>query len=154
MSKPAIDPIATFEEERRQSIESYGGKDEWRELSTRWLDHAFRNRYMYNFTALGRPIIQMPPDMVAFQEIVWETRPDLIIEMGIAHGGSLILSAAALAMLDYCDAAERGETVDPRNPKRRVLGVDIDIRAHNRAAIETHPLAPAIDMIEGYHDRL
>lgn len=149
MNKPAIDPIALFEEERREAIETYGGKSEWQELTGRWMDHAFRNKYMYNFSWLGRPIIQLPADMLAFQEIVWDTRPDLIIEMGIAHGGSLVLSASMLALLDHCDAAERGETIDPRTPKRRVLGVDIDIRAHNRAKIENHPLSHSIDMIEG-----
>jgi cephalosporin hydroxylase len=106
-------------------------------------------QYSYNFFWAGRPIIQYPQDMVALQEIVWATRPDLIIETGIAHGGSLILSASLLAMLDYCDAAEVGEVIDPRQPRRRVLGIDIDIRAHNRAAIEAHPLASRIDMIEG-----
>lgn len=106
-------------------------------------------KYSYNFFWAGRPIIQYPQDMVALQEIVWATRPDLIIETGIAHGGSLILSASLLAMLDYCDAAEAGEVIDPRQPRRRVLGIDIDIRAHNRAAIEAHPMANRIDMIEG-----
>lgn len=105
--------------------------------------------YSYNFFWAGRPIIQYPQDMVALQEIVWATRPDLIIETGIAHGGSLILSASLLAMLDYCDAAEASEVIDPSRPCRRVLGIDIDIRAHNRAAIEAHPLAGRVDMIEG-----
>jgi len=104
---------------------------------------------MYNFSCLGRPIIQLPADMVAFQEIVWSVKPDLIIETGIAHGGSLILSASALAMLDYADAVRDGTVVDPQNPKRRVLGIDIDIREHNRIAIETHPMAGRIDMIQG-----
>jgi cephalosporin hydroxylase len=106
-------------------------------------------QYSYNFFWAGRPIIQYPQDMVALQEIVWATRPDLIIETGIAHGGSLILSASLLAILDYCDAAEAGEVIDPRLPRRRVLGIDIDIRDHNRAAIEAHPMASRIDMIEG-----
>lgn len=106
-------------------------------------------RYSYNFLWQGRPIIQYPQDMVAMQEIVWATRPDLIIETGIAHGGSLMLSASLLALLDYTDAAERGEVLDPRQPRRRVLGVDIDIRAHNRAAILAHPLAGRIDMLQG-----
>jgi cephalosporin hydroxylase len=87
--------------------------------------------------------------MVAVQELVWKTRPDLIIETGIAHGGSLILSASMLALLDYCDAVEAGETLDPRMTHRRVLGIDIDIRTHNRAAIEAHPMAHRIDMIQG-----
>jgi cephalosporin hydroxylase len=106
-------------------------------------------QYSYNFFWLGRPIIQYPQDMVALQEIIWEVRPDLIIETGIAHGGSLILSASMLAMLDYCDAVQAGQTLDPRATRRRVLGIDIDIRAHNRAAIEAHPMAHRIDMIQG-----
>jgi cephalosporin hydroxylase len=106
-------------------------------------------QYSYNFFWMGRPIIQYPQDMVVMQELVWALRPDLIIETGIAHGGSLILSASLLALLDLCEATERGEMFDPRAPQRRVLGIDIDIRAHNRAAIEAHPLAGRIDMIQG-----
>lgn len=71
-------------------------------------------------------------------------RPDLVIETGIAHGGSLVLSASMLAMLDMCDAIEAGTMLDPRESRRKVLGLDIDIRAHNRAAIESHPMASRI----------
>lgn len=142
-------PIAQFEEERRAMIATYPQDKNWQSLSNQWIDRAFRQKYMYNFSSLGRPIIQLPSDMVAFQEIVWDVRPDLIIETGIAHGGSLILSASMLALLDYCDAAEKGALIDPAKPSRRVLGIDIDIRAHNRQAIESHPLAGRIDMIQG-----
>jgi hypothetical protein len=106
-------------------------------------------KYSYNFGWLSRPIIQYPQDMVAMQELIWSVRPDLIIETGIAHGGSLIFSASMLALLDLCDATLAGEVVDPRKPRRKVLGVDIDIRAHNRAAIEAHPMATRIQMIQG-----
>jgi cephalosporin hydroxylase len=106
-------------------------------------------KYSYNFSWLGRPIIQYPQDMVAMQELIWAVRPDLIIETGIAHGGSLIFSASMLAQLDLCDAIESGEKLDPRLSKRQVLGIDIDIRAHNRAAIEAHPMASRIRMIQG-----
>ena len=106
-------------------------------------------RYSYNFSWQGRPIIQYPQDMVAMQELIWNVRPDLIIETGIAHGGSLIFSASMLAQLDLCDAIEFGEKLDPRVSKRKVLGLDIDIRAHNRAAIEAHPMASRIQMIQG-----
>lgn len=106
-------------------------------------------QYSYNYAWLGRPIIQYPQDMVAMQELIWEVKPDLIIETGIAHGGSLILSASMLSLLDYCDAVEHGTILDPKAPRRRVLGLDIDIRSHNRAAIEAHPMANRIDMIEG-----
>jgi cephalosporin hydroxylase len=106
-------------------------------------------KYSYNFTALGRPIIQYPQDMVAMQELIWQVKPDLIIETGIAHGGSLIMSASMLALLDMCEAIEAGTTIDPRQSRRKVLAVDIDIRAHNRAAIEAHPMASRVQMIQG-----
>ncbi|MHB1669638.1 cephalosporin hydroxylase family protein [Thiomonas sp.] len=106
-------------------------------------------KYSYNFSFLGRPIIQYPQDMVAMQELIWQIKPDLIIETGIAHGGSLIMNASMLAMLDYCEAVEAGRMLDPQATKRRVLGIDIDIRAHNRAAIEAHPMSHRIDMIQG-----
>lgn len=83
------------------------------------------------------------------QELIWEVKPDLIIETGIAHGGSLMLSASMLAALDYCEAVQDGKVLDPRVGKRHVLGIDVDIRAPNRAAIEAHPLAHKISMIEG-----
>lgn len=97
------------------------------------------NRYAYNFTWFGRPVIQIPQDAMTFQEMIWEVRPDLIIETGIAHGGSLIFSASMLALLELF-----GETENPM-----VLGVDIDIRSHNRMAIEEHPAFRWIRMIEG-----
>lgn len=106
-------------------------------------------KYSYNFAWLGRPIIQYPQDMVAMQELIWQIKPDLIIETGIAHGGSLIMSASMLTLLDYCEAQESGQLLDPAKPRRKVLGLDIDIRAHNRASIEAHPMANRIDMIEG-----
>lgn len=102
--------------------------------------------YSYNYSWLGRPVIQYPQDMMAMQEIIWEVKPDLIVETGIAHGGSLIFSASMLALLDVCDA-ETG--VGAGRPRRKVLGIDIDIRAHNRAAIEAHPLSSRIQMIQG-----
>lgn len=119
------------------------------EAAATFLNHTVDARYSYNFFWLGRPIIQYPQDMVAIQELVWRVRPDVIVETGIAHGGSLILSASLLALLDLCDATEAGETLDPAQPRRRVVGVDIDIRAHNRAAIEAHPMAGRITMIQG-----
>lgn len=106
-------------------------------------------KYSYNFSWQGRPIIQYPQDIVAMQELIWSIKPDLIIETGIAHGGSLIFSASMLAQLDMCDAIESGEKFDPRTSRRKVLGVDIDIRAHNRSAIEAHPMASRIQMLQG-----
>lgn len=106
-------------------------------------------KYSYNFTSLGRPIIQYPQDMVAMQELIWRVKPDLIIETGIAHGGSLIMSASMLALLDMCEAIESGTVLDPKSSKRKVLGLDIDIRKHNREAIEAHPMSSRIQMIQG-----
>lgn len=144
-----MNPIQEFFAEREQAVEKYSQDKDWRNLSSQWLSKAFEQKYMYNFCFLGRPIIQLPADIVAFQEIVWEVQPDLIIETGIAHGGSLVLSAGMLALLDYCEASRLGEVLDPRKPKRKVLGVDIDIRPHNRAAIEAHPLSSRIQMLQG-----
>jgi cephalosporin hydroxylase len=106
-------------------------------------------KYSYNFSALGRPIIQYPQDMIVMQELIWKVKPDLIIETGIAHGGSLILSASMLALLDMCDALQEGVMLDPRKSKRKVLGLDIDIRQHNREEIESHPMSSRIQMILG-----
>jgi cephalosporin hydroxylase len=114
-----------------------------------FLTESISARYSYAFSWLGRPIIQYPQDIVAVQELVWRVRPDLIIETGIAHGGSLILSASLLALLDMCDAIDKNWSFNPRESRRRVIGIDVDIRAHNRHAIETHPMASRIEMIEG-----
>ena len=95
------------------------------------------------------PAIQFPNDAWAMQELIWEVKPDLIIESGIAHGGSLVCYASMLAMLDLTEAVETRGVMDPRKTKRKVLGLDIDIRAHNREAIEQHPMHPWIQMIQG-----
>lgn len=148
-SDPSNDPVAEFEAEKICSIAANGGDATWKRISREWLLRAFETRYMYNFTSLGRPIIQTPVDMVAMQELIWDIKPDLIIETGIAHGGSLVMSASVLALLDYCDALESNQILDPCKPRRKVLGIDIDIRAHNRRAIEAHPMANRIEMIQG-----
>ncbi|AXO14661.1 cephalosporin hydroxylase family protein [Thalassospira indica] len=114
-----------------------------------FMRESISERYSYNFEWLGRPIIQYPQDICALQELIWTVKPDLIIETGIAHGGSLIFSASMLALLEMSEAVLNGEMLDPSKPKRKVLGVDIDIRAHNRKAIEAHPMYPRIEMLEG-----
>jgi cephalosporin hydroxylase len=114
-----------------------------------WLTKALKHNYTHNFKWLGRPVIQVPQDTYVVQELVWDVKPDLIIETGIAHGGSLILSASMLALLDYCDAIEQGQTLDPKASNRLVVGIDIDIRSHNREAIEAHPMNHLIKMVEG-----
>lgn len=113
------------------------------------MDRANALKYSYHFEWMGRPIIQYPQDVMAVQELVWTARPDLIIETGIAHGGSLIMSASMLALLDLSDAIQSGATISPRDSRRKVIGVDIDIRDHNRAAIESHPMSGRIHMLQG-----
>jgi len=138
-----------FKRECATEIEAQGSNAIMQGATRTWIDSANRLKYSYHFEWLGRPIIQYPQDMAAMQELIWQLRPDLIIETGIAHGGSLIFSASMLALLDLCEAIESGEMIDPKQSKRRVLGIDIDIRAHNRAAIEAHPMASRIQMIQG-----
>lgn len=119
------------------------------QTSRMFIDASIASQYSYNFFWMGRPIIQYPQDIVAMQELVWRVRPDVIVETGIAHGGSLILSASLLSLLDLCEATESGELLNPAKPKRRVVGVDIDIRRHNRSAIEAHPMSRRISMLQG-----
>ena len=128
---PAAHPA--YRAEKRERIDAYGHDDEFRALSNAWRVLALRKQYMNNFSWLGRPLIQLPSDAMAMQEIIWAVKPDLIIETGVAHGGSVVLSASLLELLGH------GE----------VLGIDIDIRPHNRQAIEAHPLARRISLIEG-----
>ena len=144
-----MDPVRQFRKEREDTIEAFGRDAGFHERSRAWVQEAMDKRYVYNFDWLGRPIIQYPQDVFAMQELVWATRPDVIVETGIAHGGSLVLSASLLAMLEWCDAAQADALLDTSSTKRRVIGVDIDIRAHNRAAMESHPMARKITKIEG-----
>lgn len=123
-----------FKAEVEKNIQAQGQDASLRGFSNIWVRETARYRYSYNFSWLGRPIIQLPQDIVAMQEIIWKVRPQLIIEVGIAHGGSLILYASILELI-----GEGG----------MVLGVDIEIRPHNRVAIESHPLSKRIQMIEG-----
>jgi cephalosporin hydroxylase len=144
-----MNPYEKFKQEGAAEIVVMGKSERLNRVSREWMDLADAHKYPYHFEWLGRPIIQYPQDIAAYQEVVWAVKPDLIIETGIAHGGSLILSASLLALIDYCEAAEAGKTLDPAKPKRTVLGIDIDIRAHNRAAIDAHPLRSRIAMLEG-----
>ena len=139
----------SFEKEVNERISAISLNAELKSRGYEFLKASLLPQYSYNFSWMGRPIIQYPQDMAAMQELIWQVKPDLIIETGIAHGGSLIMNASLLAMLDYCDAIEAGESIDPNKPKRRVLGIDIDIREHNRKAIEAHPMSNRIDMIQG-----
>lgn len=141
-----MNPIEAFREEVRRNIEGLRKDHALQARSRDWVREITPHKYAYNFTWLGRPIIQLPQDMVAMQELIWAIRPDMIIETGIAHGGSLIFHASMLALLDLCDPPG---IRDGKASRRRVLGIDIDIRAHNRVAIEAHPLADRIEMIQG-----
>jgi cephalosporin hydroxylase len=138
-----------FQNEVVKRISAYPDNTELCEAAATFMRTSVHAMYSYNFAWQGRPIIQYPQDMVAMHELIWQIKPDLIIETGIAHGGSLIFSASQLAQLDMCDAIEAGTTLVPKNSKRKVLGIDIDIRAHNREAIEVHPMASRIQMIQG-----
>ena len=141
--------IEKFENEITQNISKMGGDDNFNSLSNQWLIESAKLNYSYNFKAFGQPIIQYPQDIVAMQELIWRIKPDLIIETGIAHGGSLLLSASMMALLDYTNAVKHNLTLNPRESKRKVLGIDIDIRKHNLQAIQQHPLSHHIDMSEG-----
>lgn len=124
----------TFEQDKEEAIRQLGRSEQIHSASNEWIASVSRLKYSYNFTWLGRPIIQFPQDMVAMQEIIWRVQPDLIIETGVARGGSLILYASLLELI--------GGT-------RQVLGIDIDIRKHNRLEIENHPLAHRISLLQG-----
>jgi cephalosporin hydroxylase len=142
-------PVREFEIQRQSRIDNNSANSQLRESASKFLHWSIASQYSYNFNWLGRPIIQYPQDMVAVQEIIWKVKPDLIIETGIAHGGSLIFSASMLALLEYCEAVELKQVLDPAKPKKKVIGIDIDIRPHNRAEIVAHPLANRIEMVEG-----
>lgn len=127
------DPIKEFEEERVKLIESNSHNDALKEAAHQFNEVSNKAKYSYNFSWMGRPIIQYPQDMVAMQEIIWDVKPDLIIETGIAHGGSLVFYASMLELIG----------------KGEVVGIDIDIRSHNKKAIESHPMFKRINMLEG-----
>ncbi len=133
-----IDPVHEFENERIERV-AENANSPMAEAAARFLEASTIPKYSYNFSWMGRPIIQYPQDMIAMQELIWEIQPNLIIETGIAHGGSLIFSAAMLELNAACGGSNDA----------RVLGIDIDIREHNKAAIEAHPMFKRIDMIQG-----
>jgi len=128
-----MDPIKKFELERKRNIKRLRRDENLKKIAEKFLVESWKQKYSYNFDWLGRPIIQIPQDMFAMQEIIWEVKPDLIIETGIAHGGGLIFYASMLELIG----------------KGEVLGIDIDIRKHNRKEIEKHKMFKRIKMIEG-----
>ncbi len=129
-----MNEIEKFEQERAARIAQNGANNVLKDLTQQWMEEADVQRYEYNFSWLGRPIIQYPTDMVAMQELIWQIQPDFVIETGVAHGGSLILYASLLALLDK---------------PAKVIGIDIDIRQHNRAELESHLCFKWIDLVEG-----
>src|SRR5674476_1173637 len=131
--------MGDFQKEVAERIAAIPADKQLCETAVAFMHASAMPKYSHNFSWQGRPIIQYPQDMVAMQELIWSIKPDLIIETGIAHGGSLIFSASMLELNASCGGPQDAE----------VLGVDIDIRAHNRAAIEAHPMFQRISMIQG-----
>jgi len=131
-----MNQIRLFNEEKKKNIEKLGRDKKLRDLALKFIIDSSKYKYSYNFSWLGRPIIQIPQDIIAMQEIIWQVKPDLIIETGIAHGGSLIFHASMLELIG----------------KGEVVGIDIDIKKHNRKEIEKHKMFKMfkrIKMIEG-----
>ncbi len=131
-----MNEIEKFNFEKENNIKKQSEK---RSLGINFINKTVDTQYTYNFSWLGRPIIQYPQDIVAMQELIWTVKPDLIIETGIAHGGSLIFMSSMLALLEACGEIKNG----------KVLGIDIDIREHNKKAIQNHPMSKNITMFEG-----
>lgn len=124
----------SFQSEVAANVGRMGADQTLKDMGLAWGLRAAKYKYTYNFRWLGRPIIQLPQDLIALQEIIWSVQPDLIVETGIAHGGSLVFYASMLHLL---------------GGGGRVLGIDIEIREHNRRQIVAHPMSKYIDMIEG-----
>ena len=125
--------ILTIEEEGNKKEISLFSDEAFEVVSRQWLDIGWNQKYVYTFSWFGRPIIQLPNDIIRAQEAIWEISPDVIVETGVAHGGSLIFYAS------LCKAIGKG----------RVIGIDVEIRPHNLKAIESHPLFEYITLIEG-----
>ena len=128
-----MNTVEEFEEQKKSRIAGYGKDHEFQALCKDFVKKSCFNQYTYNFSWMGRPIIQFPQDMIVMQELIWEIQPDLIIETGIAHGGSLVYYASIMELIG----------------KGRIIGVDVEIRDHNLKAMEEHPMFKRIKMIEG-----
>lgn len=126
--------VTNFDDERKENIRKLGIDDELKSLSNDWIKKSSLLKYSYNFDWLGRPIIQLPQDIIAMQEIIWNTKPDLIIETGVARGGSLIFYSSMLELI---------------GSSSRIIGIDVDIRERNRKEIEQHPMFKRITLLEG-----
>ncbi len=139
MRKVSEDPLEKYRMEAIERAKSYLSNEKLQKAYEVFLIEFVKAKYAYNFFWLGIPVLQAPQDLQAWQEIIWEVMPDLIIETGIAMGGSLIFNASMLAILEVCGKIQDGH----------VLGIDIEIRPHNKKAIQTHPLGNKITMFEG-----
>ena len=128
-----MDKSLEFKKRNKKKIQQMSKDKNLKEISEKWFLESYQYEYSYHFNWLGRPIIQYPQDMIAIQEIIWKYKPDIIIETGIAHGGSLIFSASMLELIG----------------KGEVIGIDIDIRKHNEKEIKKHSLYKRIKMLEG-----
>jgi len=129
-----MDPVKEFHQQNKKHISNMGADQALQKKTKDWFNHASQHEYSYHFEWMGRPIIQFPQDMVAMQEIIWRVKPDIIVETGVAHGGSLIFHASMMEMM--------------RLPGK-VLGIDIDIRSHNKKALDEHLMRDRIEMIQG-----
>jgi len=129
-----MDDSKQFKQEVNRNIELQGGDNDFREASLGWLIKSGEYKYSYNFEWLGRPIIQLPQDILAMQELIWTVKPDCIIETGVARGGSVVFYASMFELLGNGG---------------KVVGIDVDIRAHNRKEIENHPMFKNIHLIQG-----
>lgn len=131
---PMKDELERFQQEVRDNIAGLGADEELKRLSAAWFNRSHARRYTYNFSWMGVPIIQVPQDIMAMQEIIWRVKPDLIIETGVARGGSLIFYASMMELLGNGG---------------KVVGVEVDLRPHNRAALEDHPMWRHIEVLDG-----
>lgn len=134
-SHPATSDKDSFSKEVARNIEKLGASRELQEAGMEFLCQSSKLKYSYNFSWMGLPIIQFPQDIVAMQELLWKVKPDAVVEAGIGRGGSLVFYASMMEMMGI----QSGE----------VIGIDIDIRSHNRHAIEQHPMSKRIRLIEG-----
>ncbi len=134
-----MDPHEEFEKECAEEVAKMGRDREFRALTREWIKGANNHKYSYHFEWMGRPIIQYPQDIVALQELIWRIQPEMIIETGIARGGSLVFSASMLELNAACGGPDHA----------RVVGIDVDIREHNKEALDAHPLRRRMELIEG-----
>lgn len=134
-----LNPFEQFEQDIKERVSGYKSNKRLQTTKQSFHDELFNTKYAYSFYWLGVPIIQEPQDLQAWQELIWETKPNLIIETGVAWGGSVVFSASMLTILETIGQINDG----------RVVGVDIEIRPHNKQAIAAHPMSNKISLIEG-----